>query len=84
MQTFHMDYVFDEDRERAASVRQLRNAEEALHGLIARLDRLGLDLLPVAQEPGDAADQMYLALCDVIDGLNELAFLAGRGARRYG
>jgi len=84
MTALHIDYVFEEDRQRAAATRQLASAEHSLYDLIARLDGLVAEIFPVAQEPGDDADQAYMALSDIIDGLNTLAIIAGRGARRYG
>jgi len=69
MATIHLDDAFAADRELAAVVSVFQMARVAIDAIIVGVDRLGRELLPVAQAPGDDADQAYLALSGIIDSL---------------
>jgi hypothetical protein len=76
-----LDYVHAEDREIAQVRKGLAAGRAELLATIARVDQLHVEL-PVAQEPGDAADQAALALYEITDGLAELDATLRRLARR--
>lgn len=79
--TIRFGYVFAEDQQVADVRRELRDGAQELGRLIVRLGEVAVQELPLAEEPGDAADEYWRDFLGVLDGLSELAGTLARAER---
>lgn len=74
-------YVNPDDQRRhdtAAALMDLAEGAEALAGELSRL----LNAFPVAQEPGDAADELWRSADDAVVTVYQLSYMLKSAARR--